>query len=50
MLFIKLTLVVQLIVGAENSAITIGLLKSNLKTALLQFGLLLVVETAPGLG
>ena len=41
---------VQFNVGAIKSALTIGRLKSNLKTALLQFGLLFDVETAPGLG
>ena len=33
-----------------NSAIARGKLKLNLKTPLLQFVLLLVAETAPGLG
>ena len=48
--FRKLTLVLQLRVGTKKSAFTRGILKSNLKTALLQLLLLLVVETAPGFG
>ena len=41
---------VQFTVGAEKSETIIGRLKSNLKTALLQFGLLFVEDTAPGFG
>ena len=40
----------QFNIGGKKSATTTGLLKSNLKTALLQLVLLLVAETAPGLG
>ena len=40
----------QIIPGEEKSEITIGKSKLNLNTALLQFILLFVLETAPGLG
>ena len=40
----------QVTSGVLNSEITIGNSKLNLKTALLQFVLVFVVETAPGSG